>query len=83
MAAEPYAAGQRWLRDHWPEVVESWPRQWVIAHGDGLVASSESLDDVLAQARAYGDWNELAFAFVDGQELEPGGGMTRALAWER
>ena len=72
MPFEPSSAGQGWLQDHWLEIVEDHTLQWVAANGDGLLASATNLDKVIAQAdEGHETWDDIAFAFVDGQELEP------------
>jgi hypothetical protein len=72
VAFEPDSAGQKWLQDQWLEIVERHSLQWVAANGDGIVAYGELLDEVGAQVdELHAIWDDIAFAFVDGQEFEP------------
>ena len=70
-------AGVRWLEEHWGEIQETHRFQWVASVGDGRVWSGEDADaiadEVAGSVAAQGEQEaDLAYAFVDGQELEPG-----------
>jgi hypothetical protein len=69
---QPDHAAQRWLQDRWRDLVEEHLHQWVVATGDGVIASHEDLDAALEEALTNGAvrLDDLALGFVDGQELE-------------
>ncbi|HEY0631701.1 MAG TPA: hypothetical protein VGC98_06580 [Thermoleophilaceae bacterium] len=72
MPYESEIPGVRWLNENWLGLVPEHRFQWLVAGAEGLLAAGEDLELVIAQAAETDEsWSQIAFAFVDGQELEP------------
>lgn len=68
MAYVSPSPASRWLRENWARL-QDYRGQWVVAAEGRVIASGADLDAVLAEV---GDnpLDDLAIAFVDGQDLE-------------
>ncbi|MFI7670803.1 DUF5678 domain-containing protein [Nocardia sp. NPDC049526] len=73
MAYESDSAGSRWIREHWSALSQEYRHRWIASEGSELVAADEDLSNVLARLQDdRRSVSDVAIAFVDGQEFEPG-----------
>jgi hypothetical protein len=59
----PRHPGATWLYDHWSDNFLP-NNQWVAANSDGVVASGNSLDEVIKDVRERYNPEEITFAYI-------------------
>lgn len=74
MPYESPSPGSRWIRSNWLDL-SRYLFQWITCDGEGVIANGEDLDGVLADTLRQRALSDIAIAFVDGQEFEPGVGL--------
>lgn len=69
--AQSRLPGAVWLSEHWLEL-RAYNFEWVASAGEGVIASSPALEDVIAQVIEQQLADRAVYAFVDFPVLQVG-----------